>query len=71
MLWDEIDTPPITAGRVRDVEEIVNDSLDRGFFGPAFELATDAEQRYLISSSARPLRTDRGCSARNGRAGSA
>ena len=29
--------------------KIVNDSLDRGFFGPAFELATDAEQRYLIA----------------------
>ncbi len=49
VLWDEIDTPPITAEHVRDVEEIVNDSLDRGFFGPAFQLATDAEQRYLIA----------------------
>jgi hypothetical protein len=51
VLWDEIDTPPITAEHVRAVEEIVNDSLDRGFFGPAFELATDAEQRYLIAIS--------------------
>jgi hypothetical protein len=51
VLWDEIDTPPITAEHVQAVEEIVNDSLDRGFFGPAFELATDAEQRYLIAIS--------------------
>ncbi len=51
VLWDEIDTPPITAEHVRAVEEIVNDNLDRGFFGPAFELATDAEQRYLIAIS--------------------
>ncbi len=51
VLWDEIDDPPITAEHVRTVEEIVDDSLDRGFFGPAFELATDAEQRYLIAIS--------------------
>jgi len=49
VLWDEIDTPPILAEHVRSVEEIVEDNLDRGFFGPAFELATDAEQRYLIA----------------------
>jgi len=49
VLWDEIDTPPITPGHVRAVAEIVDDNLDRGFFGPAFELATDAEQRYLIA----------------------
>ena len=49
MLWDEIDSEPVTAEHVRAVEEIVEDSLDRGFFSPAFELATDAEQRYLIS----------------------
>jgi hypothetical protein len=51
VLWDEIDTPPITAEHVRVVEEIVDDSLERGFFAPAFELATDAEQRYLIAIS--------------------
>lgn len=51
VLWDEIDTPPITAEHVQAVEEIVDDSLDRGFFGPAFELATYAEQRYLIAIS--------------------
>jgi hypothetical protein len=49
VLWDEIDAPPIAAEHVRAVEEIVDDNLDRGFFGPAFELATDAEQRYLIA----------------------
>jgi hypothetical protein len=51
VLWDEIDAPPVTAEHVRTVEEIVEDSLDRGFFTPAFELATDAEQRYLIAIS--------------------
>jgi hypothetical protein len=51
VLWDEIDDPPITAEHVHTVEQIVDDSLDRGFFGPAFELATDAEQRYLIAIS--------------------
>jgi hypothetical protein len=51
VLWDEIDSPPVTAEHVRTVEEIVEDSLDRGFFAPAFELATDAEQRYLIAIS--------------------
>jgi len=49
VLWDEIDEPPITAAHVGVVHEIVEDNLDRGFFGPAFELATDAEQRYLIA----------------------
>jgi hypothetical protein len=49
VLWDEVDTPPITVTSVRGVEEIVEDNLDRGFFGPAFDLATDAEQRYLIA----------------------
>jgi hypothetical protein len=51
VLWDEIDSPPITAEHVSVVEEIVDDSLERGFFAPAFELATDAEQRYLIAIS--------------------
>jgi hypothetical protein len=49
VLWDEIDEPPITAEHVRTVNEIVKDNLDRSFFSPAFELATDAEQRYLIA----------------------
>jgi hypothetical protein len=39
-LWDEIDSPPVTAVHVRTVEEIVEDSFDRGFFAPASELAT-------------------------------
>jgi hypothetical protein len=53
VLWDEIDTPPITAEHVGVVEEIVDDNLDRGFFAPAFELATDAEQRYLTARQSR------------------
>jgi len=57
VLWDEIDAPPIGAAHVRAVEEIVEDSLDRGFFAPAFELATDAEQRYLLALANGPYRT--------------
>lgn len=33
---------------VKEVHDIVQDSLDATFFGPHFELATDAEQRYLL-----------------------
>ncbi|HUH81051.1 MAG TPA: ATP-binding protein [Solirubrobacteraceae bacterium] len=49
VLWDEVDDPPIGPEHVRAVQDIVEDNLDRGFFGPAFELATDAEQRYLVA----------------------
>lgn len=48
-LWDEVSESPITARDVRSVEDLVQDSLDRSFFGPPFELAADAEQRYLIA----------------------
>jgi hypothetical protein len=34
------------------VREIVNDSLARSFFGARFQLATDAEQRYLAAMAA-------------------
>jgi hypothetical protein len=48
VLWDEVEEAPITRSDVDAVTELVDDSLDRAFFGPAFDLATDAEQRYLI-----------------------
>ena len=34
---------------VEAVQEIVTDSLARNFFGTRFQLATDAEQRYLAA----------------------
>ena len=50
-------SPPITSADVEAVREIVTDSLARNFFGTRFQLATDAEQRYLAamaSSATRP-----------------
>lgn len=49
VLWDEVETTPIGLDEVRRVHDIVQDSLDTSFFGPQFDLATDAEQRYLLA----------------------
>jgi hypothetical protein len=51
VLWDEAEESPITLAEVKEVHDIVQDSLDATFFGPHFELATDAEQRYLLAMS--------------------
>lgn len=48
-LWNEAETSPITSADVTAVREIVTDSLARNFFGTRFQLATDAEQRYLAA----------------------
>jgi AAA ATPase domain len=48
-LWNEAEAPPITARDVKAVQETVTDSLARNFFGTRFQLATDAEQRYLAA----------------------
>ena len=48
-LWNEAETLPITARDVAAVREIVRDSLARSFFGTRFQLATDAEQRFLAA----------------------
>ena len=48
-LWNEAETSPITARDVAAVREIVRDSLARSFFGTRFQLATDAEQRFLAA----------------------
>lgn len=48
-LWNHADASPITPADLETVREIVGDSLARSFFGPRFQLATDAEQRYLAS----------------------
>jgi hypothetical protein len=48
-LWNHAETSPITSADVEAVREIVTDSLARNFFGTRFQLATDAEQRYLAA----------------------
>lgn len=48
-LWNHAESSPITVDDVATVGEIVVDSLARSFFGPRFDLATDAEQRYLAA----------------------
>ena len=48
-LWNNAEQSPITTADVDTVREIVNDSLARSFFAPRFQLATDAEQRYLAA----------------------
>lgn len=56
-LWNHAETSPITTADVDAVREIVTDSLARNFFGTRFQLATDAEQRYLaaMASLGEPL----------------
>jgi hypothetical protein len=48
-LWNHAERSPIGLGDVAAVREIVQDSLARSFFRPRFQLATDAEQRYLAA----------------------
>jgi AAA ATPase domain len=48
-LWNHAETSPITSADVEAVREIVTESLARSFFGTRFQLATDAEQRYLAA----------------------
>jgi hypothetical protein len=48
-LWNHSETSPITIGDVDAVREIVTDSLARNFFGTRFQMATDAEQRFLAA----------------------
>jgi AAA ATPase-like protein len=48
-LWNHAERSPITTADVEAVHEIVSDSLARNFFGTRFQLATDAEQRYLAA----------------------
>jgi hypothetical protein len=48
-LWDHAPDSPISVSDLRDVEPLVTDGLDRTFFGPRFEMASDTEQRYLAA----------------------
>jgi hypothetical protein len=49
VVWDEAESSPIALEDVKRVHDLVQDSLDASFFGPQFDLATDAEQRYLLA----------------------
>jgi hypothetical protein len=51
-LWNHAETSPIGSADLETVREIVTDSLTRSFFAPRFQLATDAEQRYLAAMAA-------------------
>lgn len=46
-LWNYAEASPITTADLDAVRPIVDDTLAVSFFGTRFELATDAEQRYL------------------------
>jgi AAA ATPase domain len=51
-LWNHAERSPIGLADLETVREIVTDSLERSFFGPRFQLASDAEQRYLAAMAA-------------------
>jgi len=38
---------------VLELDDVVQDNLDSKFFAPQFDLASDAEQRYLPTSATR------------------
>jgi len=48
-LWNYAERSPISTRDVEAVHEIVKDSLARNFFGTRFQIATDAEQRFLAA----------------------
>ncbi len=51
-LWNQAEGSPVEMADVDAVREIVKDSLGSSFFGPRFDMATDAEQRYLSAMAA-------------------
>lgn len=48
-LWNAAETSPITMTDVAEVRDLVQEQLARTFYGTRFELASDAEQRYLAA----------------------
>ena len=48
VLWNEVEESPITEAAVLELDDVVQDNLDSKFFAPQFDLASDAEQRYLL-----------------------
>lgn len=51
-LWNHAEDSPIDVADLETVREIVQDNLARSFFGTRFQMATDAEQRYLAAMAA-------------------
>jgi len=48
-LWNAAEGPQITLGDVEDVRDIVQEALARTFYGTRFDMASEAEQRYLAA----------------------
>lgn len=48
-LWNAAESSPITLSDVAEVEAVVVESLTRTFYGTRFDLASEAEQRYLAA----------------------
>jgi hypothetical protein len=48
-LWNAVESSPITMRDVEEVRELVKEQLARTFYGPRFDMASDAEQRYLAA----------------------
>lgn len=48
-LWNAAEGPPITVHDVAEVSDIVQEALARTFYGTRFDMASDAEQRYLAA----------------------
>lgn len=49
VLWNEVERSPISARDVESADALINEALDRRFFKDRFEMASDAEQRYLAA----------------------
>jgi hypothetical protein len=49
VLWNEVDSTPISADDVHDALALISEALDRRFFRDRFETASDTEQRYLAA----------------------
>jgi len=47
VLWNEVERSPISAGDVEGADVLIKETLNRRFFKDRFEMASDAEQRYL------------------------
>ena len=48
-LWNAVESSPITTADVGEVRDLVQEQLARTFYGTRFQMASDAEQRYLAA----------------------
>ncbi|WP_262322542.1 ATP-binding protein [Acidiferrimicrobium sp. IK] len=48
-LWNAAESSPIITADVEEVRDLVQEQLARTFYGTRFEMASDAEQRYLAA----------------------